>query len=694
MILTDEICELIKHETNPEILEKIITEDKERINYTNMEDYLSHNELTIRKILWNEIDLQELDNKSSLLIISIFLFQNNSISNHDFSTLWRIYYTIGFVDQADLVKLVFIRSNLTKVKSIEDWLHIVINESQNFGPTIPSLREAIDIYDNLIKEASPAEIWNRIEAKIESLNRRPEYIDEIINNTNNDELERILPWVDWEIREKITTHLIDEFVGGLSSPINPEIVEENFDKNSFTEYFPTSLHVLRDRIAEFSPHALDTEKLNQIPAKLIKEWAPKFVYSQPGRKQNIRIFFPGGKGIGHSAIVIKTNDGMMLLDFGLSVVNNSIPKWLPLLEKIDVVLLSHAHLDHSGSIPLLMRNSNKLAWFGHKDTRIMTEMLWHDTRNILNRNYSNEILQNDPIIRNLVSERNILNALTNFNEIKLGETYTLLPEVEVTAHNAAHLFGSVGYELNISGKRILYTGDFNSDRSLTFKGAEFPIDADITIFDGTYYGRYSKTNSVQPKLEELLKTSKRIIIPAFSMGRSQEMLFRLKKLGAEKNWKIYLIGMGGKLAQKLNLTVGSSGGGRSTGISILNTISPEEFTEKSIIISGQGMLQAGTSRRLLDYTADDPNTSVILCGYQAPYTLGNQLLNEHKYLKNKYLQNITRISVSGHTSGKTLDTYIDKLSGRKIIVHSPEGTSKNLTRNDILLPPNFNPVNI
>ena len=138
--------------------------------------------------------------------------------------------------------------------------------------------------------------------------------------------------------------------------------------------------------------------------------------------------------------------------------------------------------------------------------------------------------------KQLSNPSNIANALENFNEIDLKLPIKILPKVEVKAYNAAHLYGSVGYEINIDGKRILYTGDFNLDNMQKLNNQLFPADVDAMIFDGTYWGR--PTNQPEPEipLTEILANSKRIIIPAFSMGRSQEMLFKLNQLGADKNW--------------------------------------------------------------------------------------------------------------------------------------------------------------
>jgi len=672
----DELQKLNQNETTTNLLSELIESIIENDIIENTELVL-----TMRKYLWNEINSIDDDIISELLLGTIICWQKKVITEVDFRVFWNKYISIDLLDNDNIVTLAILFHNTGM--EFEDWMEINIQLSKTLGSLIPSIEAVINTFKE-ISEIVIHDKWYRINRMIQTMDQRPEYLAELLNNSTNEEIISLLEWIEWDKRQLILEYLVNSTLNEIPQHQLDAYIE-NISITGYHGDFPLSHNVLGNRIIELPTQTLDEDKVKHIPTNMMKDWLPKFVYSSPEIEEKIKIMFPGGEGIGHSSILMKTNHGLFLFDFGMSVVDTSTPTWHPLFEKLDAVFISHAHLDHSGSLPLLMGNNRNLPWFATSETQIMSEMLWYDTQRITKKNYSNTVIKNNFKLKSLTNDTNLIQTLKNFNEITIQEPISLLPNVEVTAHHAGHLFGSTGFEINISGKRILYTGDFNSNDTTLFKGANFPTDCDLTIFDGTYYGREEPVQQ-GTQFPDILKKVKRVIIPAFSMGRSQEILFQLKQIGADKNWKIFVTGMGANLAKKLNLTVGSSGGGKSSGVSLVKTVNEDEFTENTIVIGGQGMLQAGTSRSLFEYTQNDDSTGVVLCGYQAPNTMGYHLLNNNNYLKSKYNQQLFRVKASGHTDTLNLNKYLDRINGKKIIVHSPEGTIDRLKNDEIHIP--------
>ena len=627
--------------------------------------------LSLQKVLWNEVDINSIAWKNELLkvVLIAYLTQNLPLIHvQSLLSKMRAYdlFNAQFIPYFTYLNL----DNEVFNLSFDEWLDQIKIESANLGSEIPSLGTCIQAYEEIFSGEVP-DHWSQASSLLESIYERKEFGQEIIDSCSEEELEDIMDWIKWSKKKTITKKIISERLQKVKDFSKADKIEKILNTNRLGD-LPLSYAVLDQTIQKLSMTAVTDKTFENVPQQFISTWAPKFVYSvsEPESRPNIQIFFPGGRYIGHSGIVVKTRKGAVLLDFGMSVVNNSLPNWLPILDYIDAVLLSHAHGDHSGGLPLLMKNP-ELPIIAKSETKKLLNSLLHNNSTILSRNYPRSVIKEDPVLKHLINRKKVNNVLDNIYEIKPKESITLFPDFEVKTWDASHLFGSVGFEINIAGKRLLYTGDFNADGTNIFPGANFPTDVDTFIFDGTYYGR-EPPNTTFPTLKTVLKNSKRVIIPAFSLGRSQEILFQLKKMQAFKNWKIIMTGMGGKIAKDLNMASGLGQPTDTTGLHIVPRLEcSDEFVEGTIVIAGQGMLQNGTSRDLLDATAEDEDTGVVFCGYQAPYSLGFDLINDHPYLKNKYKQQLFKIKMSGHTSPETLNTILNKTTGEKILAHAP-----------------------
>ena len=651
--------------------------------------------LTLQKILWNETDIKDVSWKDNLLeVIFIYYLSNKLPLIHVLSLLSKLRaYNIFNEDFIPYFSYLNLNKDV-KTLSFEDWLATVKQDSENLGSNFPSLEKCIEVYQELFTEEVP-EHWDQISTIISSIEERREFTDEILNSCSEEDLEDIMHWIKWSKRKDITRKIINMRLKKVKDFSNVEKLEKTLNANSLGD-LPLSYNILDESIQKLPMTAVTDKTFENVPQQFISSWAPKFVYSvsEPETDPQIKIYFPGGKHIGHSGIVIKTKKGAVLLDFGMSVVNNSLAKWMPILDYVDAVLLSHAHGDHSGGLPLLMKKNPNLPIITKSETKKLLNALLHNNASILSRNYPKGVIRKDPILKHLVNRTNVNTVLDNIYEIKPRESITLFPDFDVKTWDASHLFGSVGFEINIAGKRLLYTGDFNADGTSIFPGAKFPTDVDAFIFDGTYYGR-EPSNQTFPNLKTVLKNSKRVLIPAFSLGRSQEILHQLKKMQAHKRWKIIMTGMGGKIATDLNRATGMGPVTDTTGLEIVPRLEKEEdFVEGTIVIAGQGMLQNGTSRNLLDYSASDEETGVVFCGYQAPYSLGADIQNKNPYLMSKYKQNFYKIKMSGHTSPETLTSILDKTSGKKIVVHAPTDKENLLYKEDILIPHAIKPFTV
>lgn len=622
--------------------------------------------LEIQRCLWNEIDIEDLYPMEPTLLLSYILYRKGVFHEVDFKVMLNKFQQVDKVDPTHILQICYLEADFDDLHDFDTWVKFYQTKIPWLGSFWINPQELIE-FAELAGLVAISDEFRGMANRIASLVNRPEYETEILETFTHAESKYSLPWFPSKYRKSVVDKIVKTQVNNLNMDQSYKELQLEFEKNEFLSDLPISFPVLEERISSLEAHTIDNDSIANVPQELLQDWLPKFAYTKPETRPKIKIMFLGGQHIGHSGILMKINNGLILFDFGLSVVNSATARWHPILEKLDAIFVSHAHLDHSGGIPQLIQDSNTPI-FGTMNTKIMCEMLWNDTSNLLNSNYSNLENPLNNNLRQFGSTKNIQNASRNFITIGTKKEISILPGVSVKAHDASHLFGSVGYEIIIGNKRILYTGDFNADGTKIFKGAQLPTDADLTIFDGTYFGRSYNNFPPEPDLREMTEQYDRLLIPAFSMGRSQEIFYHIKKLGIAKDWKIYMTGMGGSLTRKIKIPTTKA---TKPQLTVTPTVENEAFVEKTIVISGQGMLQAGTSRRLLDYTAHDDNTAVLFTGYQAPNTLGYHLANQHPQLVSKYKQKFERISMSGHTTSKTLDKFLSSLGGKELIVHTP-----------------------
>ena len=524
--------------------------------------------------------------------------------------------------------------------------------------------------------------FKEMERIVSNIEDRPEYIDSL-SSSIAPEILRLLDFhIDYRQLNEISYNIAKSISEQMD--INKKLTIANFQKK-IEEEFASQKHlevpsivdpILKPHLEYLSAKTIDMSDLTELPSELVKEFASIKAYSSPNIAQKIRITFLGGGGIGNMGIIVQHDNNAILLDFGMSVANQNIPRWHPALRFVKAILVSHAHLDHTGGLPYLVSHENEKRWYASPTTKILTEKLLYNTASITrgNRTISSKLTHLQKIY---LQNSNIVNLINSFHPLKPKETVEISPGFEVTPYPASHLFGSYGYEINIFGKRIFFTGDFSLDKSELFPGAQFPTDCDVTIFDGTYYNRNIPEENPDTTLLQASELCNKIIIPAFSVGRTQEIIKRLERLRIAKKRNIIVTGLAAAITKTMGI---------KADYDIKKNFEPSDFQENDILITGHGMLQSGSARKMLEASKNSSETGVILCGYQAPNTLGFALKTGNPVALQQYKQRIFSVHISGHTTPVPLNGFINKLSGKKVMVHTPEKTIVTKKHKDVMIP--------
>ncbi|MEM1627919.1 MAG: MBL fold metallo-hydrolase [Desulfurococcaceae archaeon] len=335
----------------------------------------------------------------------------------------------------------------------------------------------------------------------------------------------------------------------------------------------------------------------------------------------------GGLEVGRSAFLVKDRGMRILLDYGVNFDINDNPQ-LPLhVRPVDVsaLVVSHAHLDHIGAAPYLFI-TGKIPVYATKPTMDLARLLIIDFLRL-----------NAAVIE--YEMRDFENMYLNTVFMEYGKAYEE-NGIKLRFLNAGHILGSAMTYIEMpSGEKILYTGDFNDIDTLTLPAAETP-PSDVTTFimESTYGSRnHPPRHIVEKKLieivEETIDKGGVVLIPAFSVGRSQEIAALIYHQAPYID--IYIDGMSRDITEiylkyKMFLRDPTLFSKIAENINfVTDTNMRKKIIKKPcVIIASAGMLKGGPSLYYLKKIYANPKNTVILVSYQAPNSNGHKILED------------------------------------------------------------------
>ena len=375
---------------------------------------------------------------------------------------------------------------------------------------------------------------------------------------------------------------------------------------------------------------------------------------------------------GSKHIITTRNGKKILLDCGLfqgrDALNSNHNRDLRFNPKeIDYCILSHAHIDHSGALPYLVKEGYKGTIFCTKATLDLCEIMLIDSAHIQESEAEyknrNKTLDDETRVKPLYTIDDARNALTKFKAVAYEKWIKIDDEIELCFTVVGHILGAGAINLRIkeNGKvhKVCYTGDIGRENHRIIKKPKPFPQADYIITESTYGNRLHKNlEQAENRLLEIVnytcvEKKGKLIIPAFSLGRTQEIVFALDQLETA-----------GKLP-KINVYVDSPLSTNATqivrnhpecynqdvikymqfdsdpfGFDRLHYITKVEdskvlntLTDPCIIISASGMMEAGRILHHLKNNIENKRNTLLIVGYCEPSTLGGRLLRGDKTIK-------------------------------------------------------------
>ncbi len=413
-------------------------------------------------------------------------------------------------------------------------------------------------------------------------------------------------------------------------------------------------------------------------------------------QQSSAQFLGGSDEIGSLGLLLNHGDQKLLLEYGITP--SKPPTYPHPSPPVDLALLTHSHLDHSGMMPWLAATHNipiyatpltkEVCLLLHKDTVKIAKMEGYASP------YTNEEVDN---------------SAHNYKDIQMNTPYQLSDQLELYTHNAGHVPGSLMYELKAE-QNIVFTGDFNVIDSQLIHGAR-PVSCDTLFMESTYAGReHPKRDELEKsfinRIEDIIGCGGQVIVPAFAVARSQELIMVLRKSG----FNIWYDGMGRKIS-RIYLSHQNELKDPQALKKALNNIDyvysqngRKTASEKAeVIITSSGMLDGGPVLSYVNKIKHDNKSAILLTGYQIEGT-NSRLLVEHKKI-NMYGVNedihcqVDYFDFSGHAGHQQLIDFARRCSPNTIVLfHGDQRETlveplKEVT-DDIRVPTDKQPINL
>jgi len=444
----------------------------------------------------------------------------------------------------------------------------------------------------------------------------------------------------------------------------------------------------------------------------------------------MKITFHGAaRTVTGSKHLIEVNDTRLLLDCGLVQGKRSESyesnKNLPFdATTVDMLILSHAHIDHSGNIPNLIKSGFNGDIICTSATRDLCATMLPDSGHIQERDAEfvnkKRAKKGEPPIEPIYTKDDALASLSYFITQGYYRTRKIAPGVSLTLYDAGHMLGSTIVQLDVEDHatnrayRLVFSGDLGRAGIPIIRDADVLDGADYLIMESTYGNRlHEPYEDSSAKLERIVtETYKRggsIVMPAFAVGRTQQLVLTLHQLAEQGDIPKMPIYVDSPLAvdatavfrlhpevydDEIRDFMTEPGIRDPFGFDDLTYIRKVEDskqlnfeTEPSIIISASGMAEFGRILHHLKNRIEDHRTTVLITGWQAPHTLGRRLVDKAEVVKifGEEYRNNAHVEVlngfSGHADRDELLNWVGAMKKRPSqvwLVHGEEESAFDL----------------
>ncbi|KAL8764845.1 MAG: hypothetical protein Q9209_007856 [Squamulea sp. 1 TL-2023] len=370
----------------------------------------------------------------------------------------------------------------------------------------------------------------------------------------------------------------------------------------------------------------------------------------------------GGNEVGRSCHILQYKGKTVMLDAGMHPAYDGLGA-LPYFDEfdlstVDVLLISHFHVDHAASLPYVLAKTNfKGRVFMTHPTKAIYKWLIQDNVRVQNTSSSSDSRTQ------LYTEADHLSTFPQIEAIDYYTTHTI-SSVRITPYPAGHVLGAAMFLIEIAGLKILFTGDYSREDDRHLISAEVPkgIKIDVLITESTYgiashIPRPERETALMKSITGILNRGGRVLMPVFALGRAQELLLILDEYWSRHSeYQRVPIYYASNLARKCMVVyqtyvgamndniknvfrqrmaeaeqagdMGKAGPWDFRFVRSLKNLERFDDVGECIMLASPGMFQNGVSRELLERWAPSEKNGVVITGYSVEGTMAKQLMNE------------------------------------------------------------------
>jgi metallo-beta-lactamase family protein len=386
----------------------------------------------------------------------------------------------------------------------------------------------------------------------------------------------------------------------------------------------------------------------------------------------IKVFGAAGGEVTGSAYLVQTDDASILIDAGMfqggrsSEEKNKLPKGARVTE-IDAVLLTHGHLDHTGRLPLLIKLGYNQPVYATQPTLDLAKIILMDSARLqsadaMRRNRKNFKKPGDPIAEPLYTTEHVEYMDELVKPVEFHQPVEVAKGITATWIEAGHMLGSGSIELKITEnnktKTVIFSGDLGPLSLPVLRPYEQFQHADLVFMESTYGNRDHKSLAdtlaeFEEIVREVSKSGGKILVPTFAIGRAQQLIYHLAEMFHRKKVQPFPIYVDSPMAvqaigvyrRHLDLLNEEFQELKAAGAFPVNpryfiatpsakeSMALNELNGPMMILAGAGMCNGGRILHHLSHNLTNPETRVLIVGFQSYGSLGRRLVEKEDHVK-------------------------------------------------------------